>query len=791
MFRHYFNTALRFLRRNSLYTAINALGLSISLAVSFIILLFVINEFSYNHCHKNRKQVYRIISYHKDIQTMMAGTPYVLAKTLKEDFPMVEKAINARFLRGVKAKQGVEFINIGSALATSSEVFDIFTVPFVGGQLSDEPLKDLNSIALSRKLADQFFPDIDPVGQELEVLINNTEQLFIVTAVFEDFPLNSTFSADCMVNSHWTLAPLNETFGVTDMDITWVFDFWRTWILLSDDADAATLDKQFEAFELKHISEDPRVHFSLQNLSDVYLRSVDISNTGRAGSLKNIRLFSSIAFLIVLIAAFNYIILSIAVSTGRAKEIGIRKTAGASIGRIRAQVLSESVLLTLSVLPLAVLFMWLGKPYAEKLFQTSLETLPGNVLIYILVYLFVTLFIGLASGLYASSYLSRLKVLDVLKQKVSFGSRRKIFRSALIVIQLVIFCSFVAGTLVIREQYQYALNKDPGYYNKEVLQINLGRNFGGYDAYLNGIRSIPEVINAGGTMSGLPMDGWMVSMYPHFQDPEVKVKVEGFAVDYELMETMGFTLLEGRTFSRDFGSDLNFSWILNETAVRELGIEDPIGQTVDSIITIIGVVKDFNLHSIHTEIPPLSITLIDRYLDNILVHYRPGTLEDLIPKLKAEWEKVEADRPFSFSTIEEIFEATYSAEKNLSTILSIAALFALLIAAFGLFGLTLFVARSRTNEIGIRKVFGSPEGAIVYSFLKSNFIMVVVAELLSIPVTIYFLQKWLNDFSYRTNISWWVFVIAFIIATVVVLLTVYIHSRKASRVNPVDALRYE
>lgn len=791
MFRHYFKTALRFLYRNKLYTGINALGLSLALAVSFIILLFVINEFSYNHCHKNRKQVYRVVSYHKDIKTIMAGTPYVLATTMKDEFHMVEKAVNARFLRGFKIKQGEEFIDIRSALATESEVFDIFTVPFVGGQLSDEPLKDLNSIVLSHKLADQFFPGMDPIGQELEVLINNSEQLFIVSAVFEDFPRNSTFSADCMVNSQWTLAPLNEVFGVTDMDISWRFDFWRTWILLSEEGDAATLDAQFEAFELKHISEDPHVHFSLQNLSDVYLRSADISNTGRAGNIKNIRLFSSIAFLIVLIAAINYIILSVAVSTGRAKEIGIRKTAGASIRRIRTQVLSESVLLTMSVLPLAVLFMWLGKPYAEKLFQTSLETMPGNVIIYILVYLFVTLFIGLASGLYASAYLSRMKVLDVLKQKVNFGSRRKIFRSALIVIQLVIFCSFVAGTLVIRDQYQYALSKDPGYHNKDVLQIELGRGFQSYEAFLNGIRSVPEVINAAGTMDGLPMSGWMVSMHSNFQDKDVKVKVEGYAVDYELVETMGITLLEGRTFSPDYGSDLNRSWILNETAVKELGIEDPVGQVVDSFYTIIGVVKDFNLHSIHTEIPPLSISMTDKYLHNLLIHYRSGTLEDLIPKLKNEWEKVEADQPFVFTTIEEIFRDTYSAEKNLSTILSIAALFALLIAAFGLFGLTLFVARSRTNEIGIRKVFGSPEGAIVYSFLKSNFMMVVVAELLSIPASIYFLQKWLNNFPYRTNIGWWVFVIAFVIASVVVLLTVYFHSRKASRVNPVEALRYE
>jgi putative ABC transport system permease protein len=493
----------------------------------------------------------------------------------------------------------------------------------------------------------------------------------------------------------------------------------------------------------------------------------------------------------VLIAAINYIILSVAVSTRRAKEIGIRKTAGASIRSIQSQVLIEAVILTLLVLPLAVLFMWLGKPYGEKMFQTSLEIIPGNVVMYILVYLVLTILIGLACGLYASSYLSRLKVLDVLKQKVSFGKSQKVFRSALIVIQLMIFCSFVSSTIIIRSQYQFALNMDPGYYTEDILQIDLVRDFKSYDAFLNGIKSIPEVINAAGTMDGLPMIDRGLSIHPHFQDENVKVEVEGYSVDFNLLETMGIKLLEGRTFSRDYGSDLDHSWILNETAVRELGIEDPIGQKVDSIYNIIGVVKDFNLHSIHTIIPSLSIELTDKYLDYILIHYQSGTLEDLIPKLKSEWEKVEPDRPFAYSTIEEIFADTYVAEKNLSTIISIAALFALLISALGLFGMTLFVVRSRTNEIGIRKVFGSPEGVIVYSFLKSNFIMVVVAELLSIPVTIYFLRKWLNNFPYRTSIDWWVFVIAFGIATVVVLATVYIHSRRASRVNPVDALRSE
>jgi putative ABC transport system permease protein len=791
MIRHYLKTAFRFLKRNRLYTLINALGLSISLAVSFIILLFVINEFSYDHCHKNRKQVFRVVSYYKEFQQTMAGTPYVLAKTLEEEFPQVDRALNVRSLRGFKLKSDDEYIDVRSPLATDSEVFDIFTIPFIGGRTSEDPLQELNSIVISQKLANKFFPGEDPVGKEIMGLINNTEQLLVVNGVYKDIPKNSTFRADCFLNGRWTLEPLNQTFGVTDMDMSWTWDFWNTWILLSENADAAEINAQFEAFEKKHISEDPHVEYSLQNLSDFYLRSEAIANTWPTGNIKNIRLFSTVAFLILLIAAFNYIILSIAVSTGRAKEIGIRKTAGASMTRIRNQVLSESIILSLLVLPVALFFMWLAKPAAEKLFQTSLEVIRANVMIYILFYLLLTIGIGFVSGLYASSYLSRMKVLDVFKQQVSFGGKRRVFRSSLIVIQLVIFCSFVSGTLLIRSQYQYAINKEPGYHNHDILQIDLGRDFKEYDAFLNGIRSLPEVDLAAGAMEGLPMNGWGVFMLPHFQDDEVKVKMEGFSVDYGLLETMGMTLLEGRSFSPDYGSDLENSVILNETAVRELGIVDPIGRYLYDSTAIIGVVKDFNLHSIHTEIPPLVIHLTDEYLDYILVHYRSGNLSDLIPKLEAEWNKVEPDRPFTTTTIEALFEAAYASEKNLGTILSIAALFSLLIAAFGLLGLTLFVARSRTHEIGVKKVFGSSEGSIVYSFLRTNFLMVLVAELLSIPVVLYFLGRWLNNFPYRVSFGWWVFVIAFLIATLVVLLTVSIHAIKASRTNPVDALRYE
>jgi putative ABC transport system permease protein len=790
MFRNYLKSALLFIRHNKVFAGINLLGLSIALAASFIMLLFVINELSYDRYHKNSKRVYRVLNYYVDFKNIFSGTPYVLATALKEEFPQIEKAVRVRRVGGLRLKFKEETITVNDAIATDSDIFDIFTLPLVGSSSDKNLLDDQNSIVLSRSLAEKVFPGQNPVGKEIVGVINNAEQVLMIRGVFEDLPENSTFRTQCLLNSKWTLEPINKTFGITNSDVNWNQNFWITWVLLSKDCNVTALENQFRALEIKNISEKSPYQYSLQNLGDVYLGSGDVANAGITGNRNNVRLFSAIAFLIVLVAAINYIILSTAVSTGRRLEIGIRKTFGAINRSIKNQLLSESVLMALIVLPIALILMRIALPYAGKLFQTRLNIISSNIVVYISVYLALTIIIGVVSGLYTSSYLSGLKVMDIIKSSVHSGKRKQFFRSVLIVIQLVIFCSFVSGTLIIRSQYRYALNKDPGYYNKDILMIELGRDFKGYSAYINSIKSNPNVIMAGGVMEGLPMQGSMSSMYPHSQDKTLKVKVEGLAVDYNFVQTMGIKILEGREFSQDFGSDLKQSAILNEAAVKQLGITDPLGKQIGNL-TIIGVVKDFNLHSIHSDIPPLMISMTDRYIQQVAVHYKPEALNNILPMLEAEWKKAAPDRPFRFTTIEEMIKNIYSSERNLSTIVSLFALFTLLIAAFGLFGLTLFVARSRIKEIGIKKAFGSSEQAIVYSFLKNNLILVLIAALLSIPVTLFFMNKWLSNFAFKAGINWWVFVFSFTVAAVVVLFTVFFHSYKASRINPVDALRHE
>ena len=789
MFKNYIKTATRFLKQNKVFASINVFGLSIALATSFIILLFVINELSFDNCHKNRERVFRVLNYYVNFKKTMPYTPYILAPTLKEEFPQVEKAISVSTMTGFKLKLKNEFIDVPDAISTASEVFDIFTLPLIDKASNHNLLEDPNSIVLSRDLAEKIFDKEDPVGKEIIAKVNDEEHLFVVTGIFENIQKNSSLKAQCFVNNKWAIETANKYHEGGNSDKDWGLDFSITWVLLSKDCNVYSLEQQFRILEEKYIGKDPDKHYSLQNLSDVYLGSNDILYSENNGNINTIRIFSLIAFLILLVATINYIILSTAVSTGRAKEIGIRKAIGAESRSIRNQFLYESMILSVFVLPFALVMMWFGLPYASQLFQTNLYIIPSNIFIYVSAYVTLTLFIGIASGIYISYYLSRLKVTDILNSTINFGKRKQFFRSSLIILQLAIFCSFVSSTLVIRSQYQYALRTDPGFYTNNILLIDLGNDFKGYSVFLKSIKSNPGVIAASGTMEALPIKSYSGFLVSHFLDKNLKVPVQGMFVDYNFLNTMGIDLIKGRDFSEEFGSDIKAT-ILNEEAVKQLGIIDPIGKPFGSR-TIIGIVKDFNIYSIKSKIPPVSIGLNERGFHQIEVHYKQGTMNNLLPFLKAEWGKIVIDRPLIYSTIEEHIRDVYSSDRNLSIIVSIFAMFALLIAAIGLFGLTLFVSKTRTKEIGIKKIFGSSARSIIYSFLQSNFILVILASLFSIPVTLYVMTKWLNNYSYKVHVSWLVFAIPFVVSTIVVLLTVFIHSYKASSINPVKALRYE
>jgi len=791
MFKNYLKTALRFLKQNKLFAGINMFGLSIAFTASFIILLYVINELSYDHCHKNRERIFRVLNFYSDTKNTVSSTPYILASVLKEKFPQIEKTIRIMTLPLTFKTDNGSIPE--TAISTDSDVFDIFTLPLIEGSSNSNLLEDKNSIVISRELAGKLFGGQKALGKEIMATTIDGDLLFNVKGVFANIPENSTFRPQCLLNSQWSVDYIKQKFSITNVETSWAPDLLITWVLLSKKSDSKSLAKQINTFNEKKMKGRPASVYSFQNLSDVYLGSDGIGSSAIRGNISSVRIFSAIAFLIIVVAAINYIILSTAISTGRTKEIGIRKTFGAGVDKIKNQFLSESLLQVSFALPVALLLMWLTLPLAGKLFQTQLHIIKSNIIVYIFSYLALVIIIGIVSGFYTSAYLSRLNILDIINHSSYSGKRKHFFRSSLIVLQLFIFCSFMSCALIIHSQYKYLINKDLGYYSKGILLIDLGRDFNGYSAYLNTIKSNPNVIMAAGTDQSFPLKEKYTRaalQLPNFENKEIQVMLNIMNVDFNFLKTMGMSVIKGRDFSEEYGSDIGHSGILNETAVNQLGITDPIGKKVAGDPTI-GIVKDFNFCSLYSDISPLTIYIGSGPKRQIAIHYKPGSLGSIIPVLETEWKKIAPDRPFQYTTIEGIIENLYSSEKNLTTIVSIFAVLTLIIAAFGLFGLTLFLARSRTRETGIKKVFGSSENAIVFSFLRENFILVSIAVFLSIPITMHFMIQWLSRFAFKISISWWVFVLSYLSATIVVLLTVLYHSYKVSRINPVKALRCE
>lgn len=780
-------SAFKFINRNKLFTSINVLGLSLALSISFIMGLYIVNEFSYNSTHKNRKNVYRVVNYYKPFDKKLAGTPFPLAEDLKATFPQIKNATNVRRIRGASIKLDDNWLN-KSVLATSTDMFDIFTIPIISQTTQDDLLQSLNDIVISEKVAELIFKDGNPLGKEIIASIYGEENVFNVTAVFEELPLNSSLQADCFVNNHWTLNDINKAFNIDNASTSYRTDTWTTWIKTAQSAQIQNITKGLDDFVIKQTQDSVKT-YSLQSLSDFYLHSNNILNSGKTGSLKSLKIVGLIALLIIIVATLNYITLSSAISTNRMKEIGVRKTNGASITNIRNQLLNESVIIALICLPIALLLISIMKPYAESLFEQRFLLISNNAIYYILCPIILTILIGLLSGLYSSSYLSKLKTIDIIHKKPFIGEKKNGFQSMLIVFQLIVFCVFVASAFIIHSQYKYGMNKDLGYHKSNILFVDLNDE-ADYKVFLERVKTIPQVISVSGSMDILPTLSSGSFMLNHFINKDEQLEVEGLDIDYNFLQTMGIKLKEGRYFSEEYATDFKHAIILNQTAVEQLGIENPVGQIIEDW-TIIGVVEDFIVHSIHSNIPPLIISLTDEYINQVAILYQEGELFNLLSILKKEWQSVNKDIPFIYLTIDDINEEIYASEKTFFKIITIGSIFTLIIAMLGLFGLTLFITKSRTKEIGIRKVVGSSKKEIVLLLLKTNIYNVIIASVIALPISYFIMKEWLQNYAYAVEINFWHFVISSLIALVLVVITVIVQAYAAANKNPIIALRYE
>jgi putative ABC transport system permease protein len=791
MIKNYIKVAFRNIRKHKGYSAINILGLALGLACSLLVLLFVLEETGYDTCFENTDRIYRILTDDRVGEIMSAGTPFPMAPALQKDFPEIEKITRVRGMRGT-VKKGDEYIQ-EYFICADEDVFDIFSLSVLLGN-RENLLDDPNSVVISEQIAKKYFGADNPIGQVLSVDIRGVSFDLQVTGVFQDIPKKTTFKAGFITTSEVGKQYLRTFYRGTDIipEEEWTATSYTTYLLLSEESNPELLEGKFPEFAKKYHDPENAV-YSLQSIKDVYLHSSHLANNPvRGGNLKAIYLLILIGVAILTLAGINYIILTTAQAASRFNEIGVRKVVGAVRSQLIIQILSESVLTAILSLPLSVILMEVALPFINEFFRTRLNinfiegwpfTLGAVVIIFI---------VGISSGAYIAFYQSSFRPIDILKNQLLIKRKKFNFRHAMIAVQLTIFIVLISCAGVVYSQINYAENQNPGF-DRENLYLASSRDPDfpkTYRLFKNEVSGNPGIVSITGASMLPPDDGYAVMRMPMANDPEVEKLVEGISVDFDFVKTLGLELVQGRDFSRELDLPTSGGVIMNETAVKELGFESAL-DFVSKDSRAVGVAKDFHVHSFRHKIRSLMLFLRPEHVNEIAVRILPENQTETLAYLNEKWKEHFPDAYSGFMLFDDNLKYLYQEERRLGKIIGYASAIAVLISCLGLIGLSSFSSRQRTKEIGIRKICGASNRSVVRLLTREYFLLVVAAVFVSIPVTFYFMNRWLENYAYRTSIGWHVFVISGLGALIITLLTVSFQAFRAARANPVDSLRYE
>jgi putative ABC transport system permease protein len=800
MFRNYFKVALRNISRHKGYSLINVVGLAIGMTCCILILLWVQDELSYDRYHENSDRIYRVcldanIGTHLRAPVIMAPA----APAMISEFPEVANA--ARVVRPgrVSVKYEDRLFQEEDVGYADNSVFDIFTFPFISGD-PQTALTTPYSVVITEEMAQKYFGDQEPVGKILRL---DDEADFTVTGVVKNVPTNSHFSFN-MLRSFETLYRENP-----ELMEAWVTARFYTYLLLAENCDHKQLEQKFAAFVDRHMGDvlsaiGGTSTLFLQPLTKIHLYSDFERDLSAAGDITYVYLFSAIALFVLLIACFNFVNLATARSATRAREVGMRKTLGAGRGKLIGQFLGESVIYSFISVALACILLEMALPLFNSLAQRELSLnyfqspwlIPGLA--------GLALVVGLLAGCYPAFFLSSFKPVRVLKGTWSTTASGSGFRRALVVAQFVISIALIIGTITIYNQIDFMKNKKLGFDKEHVLVIP-GINQATRQSYLpirDEFMNIPGVM-AIGASSLVPGRGLTKSLFlPEGFSDEKPQTMDFLIVDPDYIPTMGMEIAKGRNFSADLATDSAESAIINQTAATRFGWDDPIGKTFrlprlpgdegdPVIVTVIGVVKDFHMTSLHQKVEPQIIFYDISGVTNISVRIAPENITHSMDLLKKEWKKINPQLPFDYFFMDESFDSQYRAEQRLGTITLYFGLLAILIGCLGLFGMSSYTVEQRTKEIGVRKVLGATVAGIVLLLSKEFTRWVLVANIIAWPAAYLLADRWLENFAYRIGISWTTFVLAGFLALLIALITVSFQAIKAALANPVKTLRYE
>lgn len=796
MLKNYLKIFLRNLRKNKVYSILNILGLSLSLALVFLIVLYVRIETTYDSFNKKADRIYRVLTHRKDMDWIEPRTSFLLAPVLREEYPDVEAVARTRGIAVEIEHNDIFEWNFFNCV--DPDIFNILTLEFVYGS-RENALIEPYDILLSETRAAKYFPNENPVGKILSTKIYGETIDFTVKGVLKNAPTRSTFSKPFLVNidiAKKFFQFIHQRYATGDYEEQWYSNYYQTYVLLKEDCDRKTFIEIINEIPARYHDEGMQFSYDLQPLREIYFHSNELTNNStRSGNLSDIYLFSSIAFLILFIACTNFIILSTAQSSLRSKEIAMRKVVGAERKNLIKQILFESVFIAFLSCLIAVGFTYLFRPGIEKFLHVTLEINYIKDYVYPLSLLLITLFVGIAAGSYSAFHISRLNPLIILKTKISTASSKSLFRRIVICLQMIIFIGLISSSFIIYKQLHFVKNADLGFDKEQLLRLALtGGDFSEhYEAFMTELSKCPDIIDAAGGFELPPDDSGMFGNVSLFDDPDHSIIVEECWVYYNFFETFGIELLSGRFFSREFASDTLNSIMLNETAVRLLHVNDPIGKLIDNS-KIIGVIKDFHYHSLYNEVEPTIFKLSPpKSINGIAIRLSPYNVSETIDYIEHTWKSFNkgSDAPFRYDFVDERINQMYWETQNFGKVINYCTLFAIFVACLGLLGLTMFITKQKTKEIGIRKVFGASPFSILKHLSKEILLLSIISTLISVPIVLHLMNKWLENFAYKTEISFWIFIIAGFTGLCLSLFTMSFFSIKASLANPIDAMKYE
>ena len=807
MFFNYVKHSLRAFKRQKTYMIINIIGLAIGIASSVMIAMYVLHEVSYDHFNVKKDRIFRLNLYGKigGQEIDVWATASVCGPTIAEEFPEVESYLRLSEAGGSVVKIGSTSFVEDNRIEADSTFFEFFSIPLLRG----DPKKVLNApftMVLSERAAERYFGNEDPLGKTLA--LDSDTSLFTVTGIMGNVPDKCHFEAD-MLTSFMT--------NPGSRNPVWMSNSRSTYLMLKENASAEAVDKKFPGLIEKYIG--PEVErflglsvedfknqgndygYYLQPLTKIHLNP-DVENTFRqAKDPKSLAIFASIALLIIIIAGINYMNLSTAQASRRAREVGIKKVSGSTKGALVRQFLAESVILSLAGLILAIAIIEVSLPYFNNLLRLHLDLEYFGNWYTIPVLLMLSLGIGLVSGVYPAFYLSQFRPVAVLKGSVESGMKNGKLRKLLVIFQFAVSIILIVCTIVMYKQIRYMLNKDLGF-NKDNLMVvsNISALGDQASSFKEAARQAPGVESVSfstavpgrnNNNNGYLLEGRAEETFLLFTN----------WVDYDFLETWGIKLETGRFFDEEHGSD-QLNCLINQSAAREFLMEEPLSnrfilpgdRDLETVYSpVVGVVRDFHHESLHRPIAPyiLRFRTDDFRFGFVTFRINPERTKEAISGVEKIWKDFTGNNPLQYFFADEDFDRMYREEKQNAQLAVVFCLLAILIGTLGLFGMTSYSLAQRTREIGIRRTMGASVYSIYMMISKEIGLLVTLATLISWIVIFFFTKNWLQNFHYRIGLNPIDFLTGFLAALLIAIFTITYRTLKAARMNPSVSLKYE